>query len=84
MGSRVFLLKTELQIMYEILDSGNLYRRLCIIPSRILSILERKDIGRFFEHLGLDSFLKMEITVLDFRIDGKTPSKNEILNKSDN
>ena len=66
------------------LDSRNSHKRLYITLSRILSILESKDIGRQFEHLSLDSFLKMGMALLDFRIEGKKPCEKEILNSSDN
>ena len=52
--------------------------------SRILSILEGKNIGRQLEYLSSDSFLKMEMNLLDFKIKGKTTSEKERLNSSDN
>ena len=52
--------------------------------SRILSILEGKNIGRQLEYLSSDSFLKMEMNLLDFKIKGKTTSEKGRLNSSDN
>ena len=52
--------------------------------SRILSILEGKNIGRQLEYLSSDSFLKMEMNLLDFKIKGKTTSEKERFNSSDN
>ena len=43
-----------------------------------------KVIFLILEHLSLDSFLKMGMTLLDFRIEGKTLSEKESLNSSDN
>ena len=52
--------------------------------SRILSILEGKNVGRQLEYLSSDSFLKMEMNLLDFKIKGKTTSEKERFNSSDN
>ena len=62
------------------LGSRNSYKWLYIVFSGILS----KDIAWQFEHLHFDSFLKMGMNLLDFRIEGNTPSKKEKLNNSDN
>ena len=66
------------------LDSRNLYRQLYIILSRILSALESKDIGLWFEQLSLDYFLIWEWLLPDFKIEGRTSTEKERLNSLDN
>lgn len=59
------------------LDSKTSYGQLNIILSRTLSMLESKNIEREFEHFSLHLFSKMEMTFVDFRIDGKHQKKRK-------
>ena len=76
--------ENEITDHMKFLYSRNSYRWLYMTLSRILSILEGKNIGRQLEYLSSDSFLKMEMNLLDFKIKGKTTSEKERLNSSDN
>ena len=45
--------------------------------SRTLSMLVSENIERRFKNFSLDPSLKMEIILLDSRIEGETPSEKE-------
>ena len=58
-------------------ESKNSYRQLDMNLSGTLSIIISKNIEQRFGNFSLDPTLKMEMILLDFRIEGETPNEKE-------
>ena len=62
--------------------SKRLYCLLYIIFSRILSVLESKEIGLQFEHFSLETFSYIGFILLVFKIERNIPEEKDWLNRT--